>query len=409
MTGSDARGRRRATPPPRVSATAPELRRGSRGRSALGRRRRHGFAGDECLDPVHVVGPIGLVVAECLDTREVLESPAGRVLQRLVHAEVVRVAVHEDDRLLEGDRQVAQLGQDGLVPVRRPVGLGERLRVTQRRPSTVALVKPGVGLPDDHDAGRVLAPSPRRTSPAAIGGRLRSGPRTRAGRRPGRARRCHSNRGCCTSPWTSSVAKVTLWNVQRRFSTHGVGKYGPAVEPGVVLVVPTHCGVDWTSACIVFSPNDRSVEKRTSALVLQPLELVVGAVGGAIAVRPVVVARREERRLLERVEVPERLRVKGVATGRGRRRAGCPAPGLQVAVMNRERDVRVVHVRDQIRYTGLRLHIGVGKVSPQPDAELECLFVGRAVAADRDSCGECSGHDHSQGDPAEPMHLLRLP
>ena len=42
-----------------------------------------------------------------------------------------------------------------------------------------------------------------------------------------------------TCPWTFTVAKVTLWNVQRRFSTQGVGKYGPAVEPGVVLVVPT--------------------------------------------------------------------------------------------------------------------------------------------------------------------------
>src|SRR5215510_1089711 len=65
-------------------------------------------------------------------------------------------------------------------------------------------------------------------------------------------------------PWTFTVAKVTLWNVQRRFSTHGVGKYGPAVDPAVVLVVPTHGGAVWTSVVIVFCPNDWSVEKKSS-------------------------------------------------------------------------------------------------------------------------------------------------
>src|SRR5262249_26662493 len=56
-------------------------------------------------------------------------------------------------------------------------------------------------------------------------------------------------------PWTLSVAKVTLWNVHRRFSTHGVGNWS-AVEPGVVFLVPRHSGAVWTSVVIVFWPND---------------------------------------------------------------------------------------------------------------------------------------------------------
>jgi hypothetical protein len=61
-------------------------------------------------------------------------------------------------------------------------------------------------------------------------------------------------------PWTFSVAYVTLLNVQRRFSTHGVENVGLPVA----LVVPRQRGVDCTSTFIGFSPSDRSVPKKTA-------------------------------------------------------------------------------------------------------------------------------------------------
>ena len=116
-----------------------------------------------------------------------------RVLERLVDAEVVRVAVHVGDRLLEGDRPRRAARQVVLEAVGLAVGLGERLRVAQRRPRDVAQVPAGIGLRDEHDRDRAVGLRRRRTSPAATGCSPRSAPRTR----PGRAR---CRRGCCTSP-----------------------------------------------------------------------------------------------------------------------------------------------------------------------------------------------------------------
>ena len=95
------------------------------------------------------------------------------------------------------------------------------------------------------------------------------------------------------------------------------------------------------------------------------------AVGRAVAVGPVVVARREHRRRVERVEVAETLHGKGVAAGCRRDGAGRAVAGLQVAVVNRERELRVVHVGDQVRHAGRRLHVAVRQVAPEPDRVLK--------------------------------------
>src|ERR1041384_6722829 len=51
---------------------------------------------DAHLQPVHIVVAVGLVIAEGLDARKILEPLARHVQQRLVDAEVVRVARSEE-------------------------------------------------------------------------------------------------------------------------------------------------------------------------------------------------------------------------------------------------------------------------------------------------------------------------
>ena len=58
-------------------------------------------------------------LSEGLDTREVLESLAVLVEQRLVDTEVVRVPVDVHDRLLESNRLVAERRQEVLEAERR--------------------------------------------------------------------------------------------------------------------------------------------------------------------------------------------------------------------------------------------------------------------------------------------------
>ena len=79
---------------------------------------------DRHLEPVHVVVPVALVVAEGFHAREVLQPAAQGILERLVDPEIVRVAVHVRDRLAEGDHFVAQ--GDGGTPGSRPAGRRSR-------------------------------------------------------------------------------------------------------------------------------------------------------------------------------------------------------------------------------------------------------------------------------------------
>src|SRR5689334_1498327 len=58
------------------------------------------------LHPVHVIRTVGGVIAERLDAGEVLQPASRSVLEGLVNAEVVRVAVHVGNWLAEGDHLV---------------------------------------------------------------------------------------------------------------------------------------------------------------------------------------------------------------------------------------------------------------------------------------------------------------
>ena len=92
---------------------------------------------------MRVVVAVLLVVAEGLDAREVLQTLPGRVEQRLVDPEVVRVAVDVGDRPPEGDDLVAERGQERLEAVGLAVGLGQRLRIAQGARVASVRSKPG--------------------------------------------------------------------------------------------------------------------------------------------------------------------------------------------------------------------------------------------------------------------------
>src|SRR5262249_44085720 len=62
-------------------------------------------------------------------------------------------------------------------------------------------------------------------------------------------------------PWTLSVAKVTLWNVHRRFSAHGGGDWSGGGAGGGLLV-PGHNGAGGAVGVLVFLASGRCVEKR---------------------------------------------------------------------------------------------------------------------------------------------------
>src|SRR5882762_4108469 len=108
---------------------------------------------DEDLEPVYVVGAVGLVVAEGFDAGEIFEALALRVLEGLVDAEIVRVAVDVGDRLLEGDDLVAQSEQERLKAVGLAIGFGESFGVAKRSTGTVTEIETGIGLGDEHDGG----------------------------------------------------------------------------------------------------------------------------------------------------------------------------------------------------------------------------------------------------------------
>src|SRR5262249_50285684 len=71
----------------------------------------------EHLHPMDIVVAVRLVVAERLDASEVLQPAPLRVQERLVDAEVVRVAMHPGDRPAEGDHLVAQRDEELLIAV----------------------------------------------------------------------------------------------------------------------------------------------------------------------------------------------------------------------------------------------------------------------------------------------------
>src|SRR5262249_21358325 len=103
------------------------------------------------FEPLHIVGSVLLVVAEGLNARKVLEAPAQRILEWLIHPEVVRIAVYIGDRLAERDHLLAQRQQVILEAIRLAVGLGESARIAHRRPRWIRCVPTWIGLRNDHD------------------------------------------------------------------------------------------------------------------------------------------------------------------------------------------------------------------------------------------------------------------
>src|SRR5262249_4388694 len=117
------------------------------------------------------------------------------------------------------------------------------------------------------------------------------------------------------------------------------------------------------------------------------------------------------RRLLERIEVPQGLRVdrrlRGALAGGRRFRSDDRVPGLQVAVVDRELQVLAVHVGNQVRHARLRLHVGVGHVPPQADRVLEGLVVPGALSGAGDPRGHPScRHDREQYEPERLFGML---
>ena len=93
---------------------------------------------------------------------------------------------------------------------------------------------------------------------------------------------------------------------------------------------------------------------------IEPFERPEPAVVRPVAVRPVVVSRREHRWRFEAVQDPQRPFVERIV-------AGAVRALLEVAVVHAERQALSVHVGNQVRNAGCLLFRGVGKVAPQPD------------------------------------------
>ena len=144
--------------------------------------------------------------------------------------------------------------------------------------------------------------------------------------------------------------------------------------------VAAHAEAEWRRlhvlAQTVLSKRERSTEEKLPLLVELRQRRVPSR---AIAVDPVVVARREDGRGAERVEVGERLRVDGI-----RALAGA---ALQIAVVGREREILPVHVGDQVRHTDGRLRRRVGQITPEPDCVCAVTAPSVSIVSVLESCG----------------------
>ena len=101
---------------------------------------RENFAGagvDENFYPVNVVVvargvSLKSIVAKGFNASKVFEPTSFGIEERLVHPEVVRIAMNVSNRLFIGDHFRAQCCQELLETVRLTVGFRERLGVTHR-------------------------------------------------------------------------------------------------------------------------------------------------------------------------------------------------------------------------------------------------------------------------------------
>ncbi len=119
------------------------------------------------LQPVHI-SEGGLVVTEGLDAREVHDPLSGDVQQRLVHAEVVRIAVDVGDWFSERNHLAAQSPQKIPEAISRPlcIVLDEGLGIASRGAGTVGIIpcqgRPLITLTGGHSARITLFAFARR-------------------------------------------------------------------------------------------------------------------------------------------------------------------------------------------------------------------------------------------------------
>jgi hypothetical protein len=97
-------------------------------------------------DPLHIVVPVGRIVAERFDTREVLEPATLRILKGPVDPEVVGVPVHVRHRLPEPSDLFAESDEKLLKAVRHRIRLCQRAWVANGRASRIRHIPPRIRL-----------------------------------------------------------------------------------------------------------------------------------------------------------------------------------------------------------------------------------------------------------------------
>src|SRR5947207_11773641 len=107
------------------------------------------------LEPVNVIGAVLLMVAKRFNAREVFQSAALLIQERLIDSKIVGIAMHVDNGLLESDCLLPQSHQEVLEAVSETIRLCHGLSVAYRCASGVRRVESGIGVRDEHDGGRV--------------------------------------------------------------------------------------------------------------------------------------------------------------------------------------------------------------------------------------------------------------
>ncbi len=226
----------------------------------------------------------------------------------------------------------------------------------------VAAGLPRVRLRHEHEAAAVRRLRRGEAPPRSRRGWLPSGSAARH-RWPRRSRGCR----CC--PPRGSVAKTTPFLVQSRFSG----------SPGHRQATPSRSA---QASCLASGrrvrPSDQASEKNTSRSFARRSSGIHLPVGIAAAVRPVVVAGREDERMARRVQARLALRVERV-------RAGRVAPGLEVAHVDDEGE-RLRADPPEHRVEGHLLAGVVGRVADHREGERLGVrrFRGAAGEGDRE-------------------------
>ena len=306
------------------------------------------------------------MVAEGFDAREVGHALPRAVQQRLVHAEVVRVAMDVGNGFAERDHLGTKRDQEVMEAVRRLLRIvfHQGIRVARRCTGTVRIVKARIGLRDEHhghailrDGGRegVLHPLDARR----IAGGVFHGIRVIVAEVVAGAlnvdRRVHHRAD-------NPAAVLHAGNVGVRGSLRlGDVAVRARIGVGTAETLAQRCCLNLLEESGLAQRVRRVKEE--CALVIELLERVssVRAQALAIAIGPVVVTGREDSGSMEAAEVDGRPRI-DAAIGAVRRSTALP----QIAVMGREGEILRVHIGDQVRENGGLLG-GIRQVTPQAD------------------------------------------